>query len=111
MNGNSTNPEAVCDLAHKNGLDIFSIILSEWLTFDFFHPTENAFPMRNISSEVNHKRPNYLKNMNEEFIEKTLCRDARRYLKVYSENFEEDMKKAMDSVISQIGAFRGPLSE
>ena len=45
--------------------------------------------------------------MNEEFIENTLCRDARRYLKVYSENFENDMKKAMDSVISQIGAMRG----
>ena len=35
-NGNSTNPEAVCDLAHKNGLDIFSIILSEWLPIAFF---------------------------------------------------------------------------
>ena len=58
-------------------------------------------------SKVNHLRPNYLKNMNEEFIENTLCRDARRYLKVYSENFENDMKKAMDSVISQIGAMRG----
>ena len=34
-NGNSTNPEAVCDLAHKNGLDIFSIILSEWLPIAF----------------------------------------------------------------------------
>lgn len=59
----------------------------------------------------NHERPNYLKNMNEDFIEKKLCRDARRYLKVYSENFEEDMKKAMDSVISQIGAMRDPISQ
>lgn len=83
VNGNSTNPEAVCDLAHKNGLDIFSIIL----------------------------RPNYLKNMNEDFIENKLCRDAKRYLKVYSENFDKDMEKAMDSVISQIGAMRDPLSQ
>ena len=49
--------------------------------------------------------------MNEDFIEKKLCRDARRYLKVYSENFEEDMMKAMDSVISQIGAMRDPVSQ
>lgn len=73
--GNRTNPESICDLAHRNGLDIFSIVV----------------------------RPNRMKNLNEDFITRKLCRDSGRYLKVYTDQFTREMKDAMDNVISQIG--------
>jgi len=74
QSGRNTNPERICDLAHRNGLDIFSIIV----------------------------RPNRMKNLNEDFISNKLCRDSSRYMKVYTDQFGSEMKSAMDNVISQI---------
>ena len=74
QSGRNTNPERICDLAHRNGLDIFSIIV----------------------------RPNRMKNLNEDFISNKLCRDSSRYMKVYTDQFGSEMKSAMDNVINQI---------
>jgi len=72
--GQKTSREEVCKLIHQAGYEPFAVVV----------------------------RPNHFGEQNNDFIENEFCRNKNNNLKVYTDSFESDMKKALDTIINKI---------